>query len=72
MTCPVSLKRVALDLLEIQSIDPVKRPTKCARSGLLHEGELVQDSALGITAWNGYPGALIKWVTQAVEKPAWG
>jgi non-canonical purine NTP pyrophosphatase (RdgB/HAM1 family) len=69
VSCPVALERVPLELPEIQSIDPAEVAADKARRAheVLHAGEvLVEDSALGITAWNGYPGALIKWVTQAV------
>jgi len=68
-TCPVEAERVVLDLPEIQSINPVevasykaRRAYDHLRSGLV----LVEDTGLAIHAWNGYPGALIKWVLGAV------
>jgi non-canonical purine NTP pyrophosphatase (RdgB/HAM1 family) len=64
----VLIERLALDLPEIQSVDPVEVAAYKARKAYASVGDevLVEDSALGITAWNGYPGALIKWLTRAV------
>ncbi len=68
-TCHVVVERIALDLPEIQSLDPVivaghkaRRAHEQLKTGLA----LVEDTGLAITAWNGYPGALIKWVLSAV------
>jgi non-canonical purine NTP pyrophosphatase (RdgB/HAM1 family) len=67
--CPVTLERISLDLPEIQSVDPAEVAGYKARRAYETLGAgrvLVEDSALGVLAWNGYPGALIKWVTGAV------
>jgi non-canonical purine NTP pyrophosphatase (RdgB/HAM1 family) len=69
LTCPVELERITLDLPEIQSIDPAQVSAYKARKAYEHiqSGQvLVEDTGLGIVAWNGYPGALIKWVLGAV------
>ncbi len=61
----VEIERVALDLPEIQSLDPAEVAAYKARKayeqvqrGLI----LVEDTGLAVHAWNGFPGALIKWV----------
>lgn len=68
--CGVHVERVAIDLPEIQAIDPSVVAAYKARRAYDMLGEtgpiLVEDTGLGIMAWNGYPGALIKWVLQAV------
>jgi non-canonical purine NTP pyrophosphatase (RdgB/HAM1 family) len=68
--CSVEVERIALDLPEIQSLDPARVAAYKARkaferlenSGLV----LVEDTGLVVNQWNGYPGALIKWVLGAV------
>lgn len=63
------VERIALDLPEIQSLDPAEVAAyKARRAYELLNGEpvLVEDTGLALTAWNGYPGALIKWVLGAV------
>ncbi len=65
----VEVERVALDLPEIQSLDPAEVAAyKARRAYELLNGEpvLVEDTGLALAAWNGYPGALIKWVLGAV------
>lgn len=71
--CPADIERVALDLPEIQALDPAVVAAYKARRAydvLASEGRaglvLVEDTGLAIAAWNGYPGALIKWVLGAV------
>jgi non-canonical purine NTP pyrophosphatase (RdgB/HAM1 family) len=64
-----AVERVALDLPEIQAIDPAAVATYKARKAYKALGTgpvLVEDTGLGVAAWNGYPGALIKWVLGAV------
>jgi non-canonical purine NTP pyrophosphatase (RdgB/HAM1 family) len=71
--CPVQVERVALDLPEIQSINPADVAAYKARKAheYLRTGQvLVEDTGLGIDAWDGYPGALIKWVLGTVGE--WG
>ncbi len=67
--CGVETVRVALDLAEIQALDPAEVAAHKARAAYAALGAgwvLVEDSALGVDAWNGYPGALVKWLTDAV------
>lgn len=69
---PVDLAQIALDLPEIQAIDPAEVAAYKAQHAYdqLRDGwVLVEDSGLGIAAWGGYPGALIKWVEKAVGEP---
>lgn len=65
----VALERAAVDVPEIQSIDPAEVAGYKARKAyeILGAGPvLVEDTGLALCAWNGYPGALIKWVLKAV------
>jgi non-canonical purine NTP pyrophosphatase (RdgB/HAM1 family) len=71
--CPVEVERVALDLPEIQALDPAivaAYKARTAYEALASQGReglaLVEDTGLAINTWNGYPGALIKWVLGAV------
>lgn len=67
-TC-TTVERLTLDLVEIQSISPAKVAAFKAREAYAQLGDglvLVEDTGLGIDAWNGYPGALIKWVLGAI------
>ncbi len=59
----VSLKQVFLDLEEIQEIavEPVVRKKVLQAHAVLREPVLVEDTGFCIQAWNGLPGALIKW-----------
>lgn len=69
LSCGYEVERVALDLPEVQSLDPaVVAEHKARRAYDLLGGEpaLVEDTGLALEAWNGYPGALIKWVLGAV------
>lgn len=68
-SCPVDAERVVLDLPEIQSLNPVEVAAYKARKAYEHLQNglvLVEDTGLAITAWNGFPGALIKWVLGTV------
>ncbi|MBN1200992.1 MAG: non-canonical purine NTP pyrophosphatase [Anaerolineae bacterium] len=67
--CGIEAERVDLDLPEIQSLDPAEVAAYKARKAYerLQTGRvLVEDTGLGIVAWDGYPGALIKWVLKSV------
>ncbi|HML21228.1 MAG TPA: non-canonical purine NTP pyrophosphatase [Aggregatilinea sp.] len=66
----VTLVRLSLDLPEIQSIDPAEVAGYKAQRAyeILGTAVLVEDTGLALTAWNGYPGALIKWVLKAVSE----
>lgn len=62
--------RLEIDLPEIQSLDPIEvASAKAQQAFVANEGKgpvLVEDTGLAIRAWHGYPGALIKWVLDAV------
>src|SRR5215210_4881971 len=67
----VELGRADLDLPEIQAIDPAEVATEKARAAreALDEPELpiiVEDSGLMVDAWDGFPGALTKWLMRSV------
>lgn len=66
--CGVEIERIALDLPEIQSLNPAHVADYKAHKAYeaLHIPVLVEDTGLGLVAWQGYPGALIKWVLGSV------
>jgi non-canonical purine NTP pyrophosphatase (RdgB/HAM1 family) len=57
-------ERVALDLPEIQALDPGEVVESKARDAWSRVGRavFVEDSGLAIRAWNGFPGALVRWL----------
>ncbi|MEO8191301.1 MAG: non-canonical purine NTP pyrophosphatase [Acidobacteriota bacterium] len=59
-----SIDCVSLDLPEPQALDPRDIVDAKARAafGHLSRPVLVEDSALSIRAWGGFPGALVKWL----------
>jgi len=68
-SCGVEVERLALDVPEIQSLDPVQVAAHKARAAydmLDTQAVLVEDTGLAVVAWKGFPGALIKWVLGAV------
>ncbi|HEX3054046.1 MAG TPA: non-canonical purine NTP pyrophosphatase [Aggregatilineaceae bacterium] len=65
----IEVERIALDLPEIQSLDPAEVAAYKARKAheRLQTGSvLVEDTGLEILAWDGFPGALIKWVLKTI------
>ena len=67
----VALDRADLDLPEIQSIDPAEVATEKVRAARKALGDpdhpvLVEDSGIMVDAWDGFPGALTKWLMQSV------
>lgn len=65
------LERADLDLPEIQAIEPAEvaaEKARAAREALGRPGlpVLVEDSGLMVDAWDGFPGALTKWLMQSV------
>ncbi|HKF43954.1 MAG TPA: non-canonical purine NTP pyrophosphatase [Thermoanaerobaculia bacterium] len=60
-------ERVALDLDEIQELDPARIVESKARDAWARIGRpvLVEDSGLAIHAWGGFPGALVKWLEKS-------
>ncbi len=62
------LTQASLPLEEIQAIDlePVVRHKAHQAYDQLGRPVLVEDTGLAFTAWNGLPGALIKWFLRAL------
>jgi XTP/dITP diphosphohydrolase len=66
-----ALEGADLDLPEIQSIDPAEVATEKVRAAREALGDpdvpiLVEDSGLMVDAWEGFPGALTKWLMSSV------
>ncbi|MEP6994462.1 MAG: non-canonical purine NTP pyrophosphatase [Acidobacteriota bacterium] len=61
------VERLDLDLPEPQALDPSAIVEAKARTAYrkLSRPVLVEDSALAIHAWGGFPGALVKWLEQS-------
>lgn len=67
--CGIEIERVTLDLPEIQSLNPAEVAAYKARKAFEYLGNsavLVEDTGLAVNTWNGFPGALIKWVLGSV------
>jgi XTP/dITP diphosphohydrolase len=67
----VELERADLDLPEIQAIDPAEVASEKASAAREALGRpalpvLVEDSGLMVDAWDGFPGALTKWLMRSV------
>jgi XTP/dITP diphosphohydrolase len=65
------LERADLDLPEIQAIEPAEVAAEKARAAREALGApdlpvLVEDSGLMVDAWDGFPGALTKWLMRSV------
>lgn len=62
------LKRVKLDLPEIQSLDVDEVVRHKAEQAFVHTQApvVVEDVSLEIQAWGGFPGPLIKWVNETI------
>jgi non-canonical purine NTP pyrophosphatase (RdgB/HAM1 family) len=60
-------ERVNLDLSEPQALDPADIVESKARDAYakLSRPVVVEDSGLAIRAWNGFPGALVKWLEKS-------
>ncbi|HKD10939.1 MAG TPA: non-canonical purine NTP pyrophosphatase [Thermoanaerobaculia bacterium] len=66
------LETLALDLPELQALDPadvVEAKVRAAYSALSRP-VLVEDSGLAIHAWGGFPGALVKWLERGAGAAA--
>jgi len=66
-----ALERADLDLPEIQAIDPAEVAAAKVRAAREVLGRpdlpvLVEDSGLMVDAWDGFPGALTKWLMRSV------
>jgi XTP/dITP diphosphohydrolase len=67
----IALERADLDLPEIQAIDPAEVATEKVRAAreALEDRDLpvlVEDSGIMVDAWDGFPGALTKWLMKSV------
>ena len=67
----VALEQADLDLPEIQAIDPAEVAAEKVRAARAALGGpelpvLVEDSGLMVDAWDGFPGALTKWLMRSV------
>jgi XTP/dITP diphosphohydrolase len=62
-----SLERIDLDLPEPQSLDSSEVAEVKARTAFdrLQRPVLVEDSGLEVSAWGGFPGALVKWLEKS-------
>lgn len=62
------LEQIDLDLLEPQGIDVREVVCEKAKDGYMRCGKpvLVEDTGLHFEAWNGLPGALVKWFLKSV------
>src|ERR687883_1698924 len=65
------LESADLDLPEIQAIDPAEVAAEKARAarealGVPDLPVLVEDSGLMVDTWDGFPGALTKWLMRGV------
>jgi non-canonical purine NTP pyrophosphatase (RdgB/HAM1 family) len=60
-------ERRDLDLAEPQALDPADIVESKARDAYakLARPVVVEDSGLAIKAWNGFPGALVKWLEKS-------
>jgi len=64
----LNLERENINLEEIQEIEPERIVKHKARQAflILRKPVLIEDTGLFIEAWNGFPGALTKWLLKAV------
>jgi non-canonical purine NTP pyrophosphatase (RdgB/HAM1 family) len=65
----IKLKHAALDLPEIQAVsveEVITEKAKYAYEALGGKPVIVEDTGLFIEAWNGLPGALVKWFVKHV------
>jgi len=63
-----TLEHVSVELFEPQSVDVEEVVREKAKDAFRKTGTvvLVEDTGLAFAAWNGLPGALIKWFLEAV------
>ena len=67
----IELERADLDLPEVQAIDPAEVASEKVRAAREALGTpalpiLAEDSGLMLDAWDGFPGALTKWLMLSV------
>ena len=65
---PVEVAHLPIHVPEIQALDVDEVVRAKAQWGYAHAGVpvLVEDTGLAFTAWNGLPGALIRWFMETV------
>lgn len=68
----VTLKRVSLELDELQSMDLRQIVTHKVRQAYERLGSpvIVEDAGLFLDAWQGFPGPFIKWVAETMGHEA--
>jgi XTP/dITP diphosphohydrolase len=61
------VERVSLELPEPQALDPLEVVEAKARDAWrsLQRPLVVEDSGLHLSAWGGFPGALVKWIEKS-------
>ena len=66
------LERLDISLPEPQALDPSEVVAHKARAAydLLSRPVLVEDTGLAVHAWNGFPGAFVKWLETSAGIPA--
>ncbi|PIT93054.1 MAG: hypothetical protein COU06_01975 [Candidatus Harrisonbacteria bacterium CG10_big_fil_rev_8_21_14_0_10_38_8] len=62
------LKRKAVDIEEIQDLDVIKVAKAKAKQAyeVLKKPVIVEDSALYVSVWSGFPGPFIKWIDKGI------
>ena len=64
-----AIERLTIDLPEVQSLDPkvvISEKLKAAQNTITDGSFIVEDTSLYLEGLNGFPGPLIKWLTEAV------
>ncbi len=59
--CPLTRKSLALEEIQAIDLEPVVRHKAQQAYTMLGRPVLVEDTGLAFAAWNGLPGALVKW-----------
>ena len=63
------IERLDIDLPEVQSLDPkvvIAEKLKVAQQKVSDGHFIVEDTSLYLNGLNGFPGPLIKWLTESV------
>ncbi len=64
-----TVERLNIDLPEVQSLDPkvvITQKLKAAQDKITDGNFIVEDTSLYLDGLNGFPGPLIKWLTESV------
>jgi len=64
----LKIQKIDLDIPEIQTLDveEVVKDKACKAFEAVKKPVLVEDTGIYIKSWNGFPGALIKWVLKTI------